>query len=265
MTIIDLNQTRETIDQLLEAERTDTSTGREAIETRKKRRVEIKTHINEIRSAYYQFDMQHTSLPALPNIDLMDWADDVLSMLNLAIVVIDTTSLNEHADILRIYAIDDKGEELLDVIVKPQRELDPNTTYTGISQEQMEQARTLEEKWGVIQFALSGCFWIAYNLEFLEDRLKDNIEHYQLSRLPFMAGDLMYQARSYFSIGNYGYKLADVAARIGYTLPFPALAPDRAKAMLALLNAMAQGVTSAPKTAEITVDTELAAIEDHPF
>lgn len=265
----DLNQICQDALSVLEVERNAAISSRKDVEACVARRKEIHMLINEIRSVYYKLDRQQTALPTLPNTDLMDWAEDVLSLYNLAIVVIDTTSLSENADIIRFYAIDATGEPMIDLVVKPLREQDPNTAYTGISQEEIDQAPTLEEAWPIIQRALKGCFILYYNFEFLESRLKDNTKHYGLPRLSFRADDLMEQARSYFSIGRYGYKLAEACARIGYVLKMPAQAPDRAAAQLALLNAMANGVMSArPSPAkEITKDTVLGelVVDDHPF
>jgi DNA polymerase III alpha subunit (gram-positive type) len=259
--MIDLNQLSADFTAILRTEQAATIQTRSDLEAKKLRRKDLRTLVSKMQNEVSTLSGQLGQLPRLPIGDLMDWAEDVLAMREMAILVLDTTSLNDHADILRFYAIDSEGEVIIDLIVKPLREQDPNTTYTGITQEEIDNAPTLEEAWPTVLNALKGRFVVAFNLdEFLEARLKDNIAHYGLSRLLFRAEDLMYQAKSYFSIGNYGYKLTDLCSRIGYTLPFPALAPDRAQAMLALLKAMANGVTSAP-SAPATQDDEL----DHSF
>lgn len=277
--MIDLNKTQTTINQILEVERTATITSRADLEAGIARRKEIRVLTKQLRAELDTLEQSVAQLSRLPNADLMDWAEDILSMRDLVILVIDTTSLNDSADIIRFYAINASGEPLLDIVVKPLRERDSNKAYTGISQEKVDQAPTLAEAWPRITRDLKGCFVVGFNLEFLEQRLKDNIAHYGLSRLPFRADDLMEQAKSYFQIQRYGYKLSDLCSRIGYALPFPPLAADRAAGCLALLRAMSQGVTSAPPDslviaksgdkippggADIVLDV-LANVDDHPY
>jgi hypothetical protein len=257
MTTIDplrnLNQIRTDIESLLQIERVATINNRADLEACIARRKEIRLLTRQLRSELDTLEQSYSQISRLPNMDLVNWAEDILSMRDLAILVIDTTSLNDNADIIRFYAIDASGELLLDIVVQPQRERDPNTAYTGISQQEIDQAPTLAEAWERIMRDLKGCFVVSFNFSFLEDRLNDNIAHYGLPRLPFRAEDLMEQAKSYFNIQRYGYKLSDCCARIGHTLPSPALAPDRAAGCLEFLKAMANGITnvSTPVTADM--------------
>jgi DNA polymerase III epsilon subunit-like protein len=266
----DLNQTVETINHLLEIEHIATIKSRADLEARKTRRKELGALLCEIETAHNQLIRQVRKLPALPGEEFMDWAEAVLSMPNLAIVVLDTTSLNENADIIRVHAIDGRGESLLDVVVQPKREKTPNTAYTGISQEELDRAPMLKEIWYHIHFTLRGRFFVSFNLDFIETRLDNNIKHYGLQRLPFIGDCLMYKSKSYFNVSYGGLKLPEACLRIGKQLPTnPPLAADRALGCLNLLLAMSQGVTSAPTVAPpITVDTdlgELLNVDDHPF
>jgi hypothetical protein len=280
MTTIDLNKTVETINHLLEIERIGAALDRGDLEAKKLRRKELNGLLDEIETAHNQLIRQVRKLPNLPEEEFMDWAEAVLAMPNLAIVVFDTTSLNESADIIRVYALDNIGEPLCDIVIHPQREKSANRAYTGISEQELSIAPTIQEAWPAILRSLKGRFFVSFNLDFIETRLDNNIKHYGLQRLPFIGDCLMYKSKSYFNVSYGGLKLPEACLRIGKQLPTnPPLAADRALGCLNLLLAMSQGVTSAPIDdpliiakggdkpaggADIVLDV-LTGTDDHPF
>lgn len=260
---IDLNQTVQAIEHLLLQEQSQPIQSRSDIGASELRRKEAQKQIAVVSSEAQRLQREFNRLPRLSEPELMDWAEAVLATSNMAIVVLDTTSLSENADIIRVTALDFRGNALIDQVIQPQREIGPNTAYTGITEEQIEQAPTIEQAWPHI-LDLKGRFFVSFNLEFVEMRLKNAIAHYGLQRLPFLGDDLMERARAYFGVTGYnGLKLSDAVARIGKPFPYrPPLARDRALGCLNLLMAMSQGVTSAKSS---ITDTDLDELDSNPF
>lgn len=109
---------------------------------------------------------------------------------------------------------------------------------------------TLPEEWERIRDVLSQHYILAYNLDFIQERLDENAAHYSLEPFSLIGDDLQHTAVEYFQSG-YNLKLAAACARVGHTMPHdPPTAPDRAEGQFALLRAMAEGVGTAA---------------DHPF
>jgi hypothetical protein len=264
---IDLNKTVQTFEQILLTEQSSPITNRGDIGASKLRRKELCTLLGEIGAVGNALSSAIYNLPEHPNEQIMDWAEAVLAMPNLALVVLDTTGVQEDSDIIRILARSpqENGGLHLDQIIRPQRQSTPNTAYTGITERELESAPTLAEAWEFISRELRGCYFVSFNLDFVKSRLADNIQHYGLSRLPFLSDCLMRKAKSYFGIEGYGsgLKLPEACLRIGRQLPTsPPLAYDRAAGQLALLSAMANGMTS---VAAPDASTDLSELDDHPF
>jgi DNA polymerase III epsilon subunit-like protein len=258
--MIDLNQTAQTIEQLLEQEQNATITSRDDLAVIAARRTQIWAHIHELEHVTTDYVSRVRALAELPDIGIMDWAEAVLAMKNRAILVLDTTSLD--GDIIRIHAR--MQDTLFDFVVRPERELTANTAYTGINWDEIKDAMTLAEAWPMIHDYLSGSFIVGYNLPWIEERLKDNVSYYDLKRLPFRGDCLQKYAKSYFHYSGFGsISLSNAVARIGKPFPYhPPTADMRATGILHLLLAMSQGVMSGPK---IDVNSSLGDLDDHPF
>lgn len=265
----DLNQAVKDSEAILLQEQNQPITSRADIGASKLRRKELRTLLGEIQSVGNTLSSAIYNLPELPDERIMDWAESILSMRNLLILVLDTTGLDEDQhDIIRVYARS-TDSVILDQLIKPTRVESANTPYTGIIWEELNDAPTLTEAWEeIIKPALSGQFVVSYGLPFIEKMLRGNIGHNGLSRLPYRGEDLMKQAKKFFNVEEYGHgsglKLPDACLRIGHKIPSnPPLAADRAQGCLELLKATSNGVTSAPS--KIDASTALTEIEDHPF
>ena len=261
MTNLNWTVLAQTIERLLQREENVSVANRGDIGASMLRRKEIEAGIAQLENATSELVRRERRLPQLPNEAIMNWAEAVLSMRNMSIVVLDTTGVRDDSDILRIYAINSQGEEIIDQIVRPERQMDANTAYTGISQQEIENAPNLTKVWEFIQATLKGRYCISFNFKFVEGRLKENIEHYGLARLSFLGDCLMEKAHAYFNIRMYstGLKLPEACLRIGHQIPSsPPQAASRAAACLALLKAMSQGVMSVPSNANTDLD-------EHPF
>jgi len=201
-------------------------------------------------------------LPRLAALRHVEWATAVLNMPNVAFVVIDTTGIADDADIIRVLIADSKGATLFDRIVSPQRQINqPNTRYTGITQAELASAPTLADVWGDLQRVLTGKFVLAYNLDFVNEHLRENAKHYQLAPILFIGEDLQRKAGEYYR-SSYTLKLSDACHRIGHTMPQLATATDRADGQLILLRAMSCGITSTKPQID---DPILGEIDEHPF
>ena len=104
---------------------------------------------------------------------------------------------------------------------------------------------------------------LAYNLNFVANRLRENAEHSQLPGITLIGEDLQTKARDYWG-SYYQPKLTTICQRIGHQLPQPPTAPDRVAGQLALLKAMSQGITDVVVPVGAGVE-EAFEPEDNPF
>jgi DNA polymerase III alpha subunit (gram-positive type) len=246
------------INGLLQQDRSGT------LEERHARRTLLKQKQQQLQQEVYALTQHIDNLPTLPALSLVWWAQAVLALPNLRFVVLDTTSVAQNSDILRILIIDVQGEKVFHEIVKPGRwKLSPNTHYTGILQEVIDQAPTLKQVWSALQDALKGAFILAYGLNFVHERLDENAEYLGLSPVSLVGECLMQTASQYWSQQR-SIKLADAMTRIGYpTATTPIMALQRALGQIALLKAMAEGVVEKPAP---YLEDDLGDLEDdHPF
>ncbi len=174
---------------------------------------------------------------------------------NLLLATIDTTSLKDDADIVRVIFADHTGHILYDRVIQPQRSDEPNTAWTGITFEEIIAAPTLVECWDDIETFLRGSVVVAFNLEFVQSRLRENALHYGLRVVPMVGACTQKIAKTHF---QENISLMKACARIGHALPSPAFAPDRVAGQLALLKAIS---VASP----IAQAVEYEDLDDPPF
>lgn len=178
------------------------------------------------------------------------WAKAVLAFPNLVFCVIDTTGIENDADVLRLYTMDLYGFTGKSLLIHSKRYPGQlNTEWTGISNEMMETASELPEVWPDIAEALKGKFVLAFNLSFIQRQLGESAEHYKLEPFYILGTCLQQAAKLYFQrlgFTGVGLSLQEACRRIGHIVPDKPNAEARAIAQLALLRAMAEGVTSKP-------------------
>lgn len=221
----------------------------------------LHVEVNALYSRYHH-------LAKLPNLLHVEWANALLQFPNLVFFVIDTTGVRDESDIIRVHLSDVAGNFVFDCIIRPQRQPgQANTLYTGIPNAHINTAPVLADIWNDLQAALVGRYALAYNWEFLMDRLRENAGYYQLTPLYPVGECLMNRASNYYGTAT-ALKLADVCGRIGHILPHPATALDRAAGQRALLAAMAQGITTihaTPSLPDAMEDDGLDDLDSHPF
>ncbi len=231
-------------------------------------RAALHAELNALHQSVNAFSSRYHHLTKLPELRHVEWANALLQFPNLVFFVIDSTGVHDESDITRVYLTDATGAPVFDRLIRPQRQRGhANTFYTGIADVQLHNAPVLADIWSELQSALAGRYVLAYNWEFLAERLQENAGHYHLAPLYPVGECLMNRASNYYSTAT-ALKLAEVCRRIGHHLPQPATAPDRASGQLAFLQAMAQGITTVraiqpPSSAE---DDDLGELDDeHPF
>lgn len=221
---------------------------RETIKEHQARRQEIETALMECSNAVQRLMTRQRHLSELPDTEIMDWARAVLAMPNLRFLVIDTTGVDNKAEIIRLLVMDRYGNVTFDHYVYPERHemsMAANTAHTGIDADTLNQyAESLSALWHNFSEAVTGHYVLAYNLEFIVGRLEENAKYHNLEPLFLIGDDLQEKARRFFEpIRYYPLKLSVCCERIGYHLPTPASASERALGQLAVLRAMAEGST----------------------
>ena len=195
--------------------------------------------------------------------DIQQWAKALLEFPNLRFVVIDTTSLDRNADVIRFLTLDKQGDLDESLYISPGRYPGQlNTEWTGIQPYVMKGRHQIPAYWDEITDALTGQFVLAYGFDFIQERLDENAAHYGLQPIKLIGDCLMQTCPAYFKVNVPAMKLKDAAFCIGYVLPTRPTAEQRARAQLALLRAMAEGITSV-QTARSNDDE--GDLDSHPF
>jgi DNA polymerase III alpha subunit (gram-positive type) len=231
-------------------------------------RTALSEELKSLHQSVSALSSRYHHLVKLPDPRHVEWAHALLQFSNLVFFVIDSTGLHDESDIIRVHLSDAAGIPVFDRLLQPQRQRGhANTFYTGITDVQIRNAPTLANIWSELQAALVGRYVLAYNWEFLIERLRENALYYHLPLLYPVGECLMNRASNYYNTAT-ALKLADVCRRIGHPLPQPATAQDRAAGQLAFLQAMAQGITtvqSVQATSEALEDDDLDDLDAHPF
>lgn len=258
---------------LFEAE--ERVSGEHSFQERKAYRDLLSREIAGLASAHIHLMNRLRRLPTLPPPDLVEWAEAALQMQNLSFLVLETTGVNDDADILRVLIADSDGETRFDRLVRPVRWQYANSAYTGLVQEEIDNSPLLSESWPEIRKALTGRYVLAFNLPFVQERLRENAHHHNLPPITLIGADLQFQAQQYW-MTTYTPKLITLCKTLGLSLPSPAPAPDRARGQLAILRAMSLGITSIhthdeareaePEPTDPLGDLEEITLDDeHPF
>jgi hypothetical protein len=241
------------------------------LEGHRYRRAALDVQLSALHEQVQVLYSRYHKLPRLADTQHLDWAEALSKFPNLAIAVLDTTGVNDDSDIIRVMIGDLQGEIRHDWLIRPVRQPGyANTTYTGIDRATLAESAPLTEIWAQMADALAGQYVLAYNLDFLRNRLRENAIHYNLEPVTIIGECLMERAKLYYN-HHQSLKLTDVCAKIGRTLPRPATAKDRILGQIAFLNAIREGVLDVNyrppvrKSREEELN-EIAEIEDeHPF
>ncbi|HVU70067.1 MAG TPA: hypothetical protein VHD63_23250 [Ktedonobacteraceae bacterium] len=120
-------------------------------------------------------------------------------------------------------------------------------TRFGINELHSQQARSLPQVWPDLLAALRGCYLLVWDLRQARLVLEQEAGRFGLEPLVLIGEDLLVQAlRCYQSSGR--NSLTSLCAFIGHPLLPCASIADRARGQLALLEAMAQGISGSLAT-----------------
>src|SRR5690348_7422343 len=93
------------------------------LQARLQRRGTIARQIQQWEEALRQAQRQYRVLPSLPPLKVIHWAQAVRAMPNLVFLEVDTTGLQEDAEIVRVSVLNIREETLLDCLVTPSQPL----------------------------------------------------------------------------------------------------------------------------------------------
>lgn len=272
---VDLNTIAQNLHTLLEQEKAASHSNLAELRERKERRQQIYALRDELNDVVGEATNGISNLPQLPRTEFIEWANAALEM-PLVFLVLDTVGLDHDADIIRV-VIHHCGSALCprwDSVIKPERRPGhANTTYTGLTKDDLEAAPTLREVWESIRETLKGKYVLSFGLDFVKARLAENASHYGLEPITLIGRCFQDRVTNYLGTGGYSMKLTSACHRIGHPISEHPTAPERAAAQLALLKAMSQGITNVPAPATVaasdsgsyTHDPDDLGLDDHPF
>jgi DNA polymerase III subunit epsilon len=93
----------------------------------------------------------------------------------------ETTGLNKSDEIIEISIIDDEGQVLFESLIKPSQPIPPDSTRIhGITNEEVQSARTWPAAWPQIRSVLFGRLIVIYNEEFDLRMMQQSHARYRL-------------------------------------------------------------------------------------
>jgi hypothetical protein len=227
------------------------------ITERQARRMAIREQIAQLFTEIHRATVRLEQLPALPDLICIRWAQNMLAYPNGRLLIVDTVFPAEAASVVQVSVLDFAGQVRLGQSGATGSRLasgEPN--MPGISAKRLQEAVPLPELWPALLKELNGCYVLADDVRQAQAVLEQEAERFQLEP-PLLIGDsvLPWYARFYQASGLIG--LASLCHLIGYPLPPCPTITERALGQLALLQAMARGVTRAhTHELETTIDNE---------
>ncbi len=183
------------------------------------------------------------------------WAADLLAGEDWVTLDLETTGLNDDAEIVQIGVIASDGDVLFDTLVKPEQAIPAGATRVhGIGDADVAEAPTFSEVHGALHEALRGKTVVAYNADFDRRILRQVCRHHQLvmpcSPQPWQCAMTWYAAfwgewDEHHESFTY-QKLTEACAREGVEIEAAHSALGDCRATLGLIRAMAGGMVSSP-------------------
>lgn len=248
------------------------------IEEHRDRQAEIADLWAQLQKPLQRLKSRIESLPFLPATEHIVWAQSIRAMQSARLMEVDTNTIGNDAQIIRVALSDINGEVVFDqrIALPEGAHVSEGATYhSGLRDEDLIGVPTLQEAWPRILDAFSGVYILSFAQEWDVKVLKAAAEEHKMPVPVFIGEDLQRRCTAYYS-KEYYLDLASVAKRMGHPLnDYDAL--ERLKAQAAIIAGMAQGITdvSLPDEAptapgqssdELLVSDEgLGDLEDHPF
>lgn len=219
------------------------------LQARLQRRSVIARQIQQWEEALRLVQKQSRMLPPLPPLKVIYWAQAVRAMPNLVFLEVDTTGLQENAEIVRVVVLNIREETLLDCLVTPSQPLSRQiVTITGITNVEIQASGVpVAQALAQLRQVIHGAFVLSYNLEFDAGKLREATHRHRLDEITIIGEDLMERAMSYLHLTSYP-KLEGLCQQLGQPLPPQPhqTALDRARGQIDVLNAMADVTFASP-------------------
>ena len=242
--------------------------GLDDIHARQQRRRVINSQFQQLEEELRQLRTQIRSLPALPPLKIIQWAQSVRAMPNVVFLEVDTTGLHEDAEIIRLVVMNIHERPLLDCVVKPSQPLSSSiTTFTGLTNAEVQASDiSIVDALTQLRQIVKGEYVLSYNMDFDLGKLREAAQRHHLGEVTIIGEDLMARAMGYFHQSSYP-KLEALCKQIGQPLPSQPhqTALDRAKGQIALLNAMADAVSNHVPLANPPGEKADEDLDEHPF
>ena len=178
-------------------------------------------------------------LAPLPPLSSVLQARAILAQPSLAYMEVDTTGVQQGAEIIRFLLVDAQSQVLVDLFVRPEAHVPPQISkLTGITQEQVSQSPRLPDIWSTIAEAVVGRHIVSYGLDFDKGKLHERAQELGVLPPAIIGSCLQELARQYFCLDSY-VSLSDLCIRIGFPPPERSTALDRALGQMHLLSAIA--------------------------
>jgi hypothetical protein len=190
-------------------------------------------------------------LSELPHHRDILWAQEVLRLPNLLLLVIDEDSEHGTMGIFRFLAVDGAGNVRFDRLIKPNAPLPEEISYAiGVTSQEIEEAASIQDIWADLLHTLSGKFVLTFDFEEFHEQIEIYAEQYDLERPMIFGTSFGEEVESYFHVKLNesslwrASSLDQLCSWLSYPLPShpQQTARERAKGYLHILQAMAQGV-----------------------
>ncbi|GHO55954.1 exonuclease [Ktedonobacter robiniae] len=194
--------------------------------------IRMQQEIGQLRYALH-------TLPPLPPLQEIRWAQEILARPDLAIFHLTTAGLAHDAEIIAVTLVDRTGLPIEHLLVRP---TDPvsfarGETY-GLSAERLASAPSFPEVWDQLVQACQDRFLVSFQRDYNLARLEEAATRLHFPPLSVQMEDLRTHTRAYF--GELSLRLSDLCERCGITLPPTPDPLQCAQAFHAVLCAMAR-------------------------
>jgi hypothetical protein len=209
---------------------------------RQARRSAIDADLARLCAAVHRQITRLKSLPPLPDLSCIRWAQHVLASPASRLLVLDTVFPGPCATLVQVLLLDMRGQICLHRCLASAATLSPaEVAHLGISAQDLQQVVSIPQLWPELLDALRGCYLLTCDLRQVRLVLEREAASVHLETPVLLGEDLLpWYARYYQAFGF--IELASLCRLIGHPLPPLSGALERAQGHLALLHAMAQGV-----------------------
>ncbi|GHO76479.1 hypothetical protein KSD_42500 [Ktedonobacter sp. SOSP1-85] len=173
--------------------------------------IRMQQEIGQLRYALH-------TLPSLPPLREIRWAQEMLARPDLAVFHLTTAGLSHDAEIIAVTLVDQAGLPIEHLVVRPTEPISfARGGTSGLSAAQLASAPSFPEVWDQLAQACQGRVLLSFQRDYDLARLEEAATQLHLPPLCVQMEDLRVHTRAYF--GELGLRLSDLCERCGITLP----------------------------------------------